>query len=594
MKIIIILIYALCISVVGGSNESINIVHANEILEKFNKCVDLNYDSKYIDGDLFLNNSLNLKKEPIISNITIENSIIDGDINFSYMKFNKVSFFNSTFNGNFKASNSLFLNDANFLNCRFYGFADFIGAQFSENADFGGALFNDSNFNSILVKKYANFKNSKFLRQTFFSGASFKGSSFMRCIFFGFADFSASQFDSMSNFNSICFKDGARFSGSNFNYDLKMDNSTASRSVDFNNVVFKGVAEFQNSNFTDFSFYRCEFRERCDFRKSIFNKNTTISETEFIKDVDFSSSEFKGDLKLTRSYFLGSSNFFSSKFKGDAGFRYSQFSGDSDFSGAEFDRNVDFSNCIFNDTLMLRRSNFNGSISLMDSRFKKDILADDAVFNGNLNMNRTQFNNIYIRWVNIKKEIQYNETAYYLLIKNFKNLGLFSDANECYYALMSEMRNQTVHQSFSGQENKFLISLLYSLSQILYGFGTKPELPLVWSGLFVIAFAFYWYYIYLNMIVGSIYDRYGTMKRNIGATVNKEIYSEFLRFLDALKFSLNIFLSGTTLFFSPPEIPKRLTGSRVWMKRIYLAERTLGAGFFFLFFFAISKMLLSY
>ncbi|MCX6680556.1 MAG: pentapeptide repeat-containing protein [Methanothrix sp.] len=594
MKIITVLIFALIISVAGGSNESINIVHANEIIEKFKKGMDLNYDSKYIDGNLFLNNSLNSKNEPIISNITIENSIIDGDINFSYMKFNKVSFFNSTFIGNFKASNSHFLNDTNFLNCKFQGFTDFIRSQFYENADFGGASFNYSYFNSILVKKYANFKNSKFLRRTFFGGASFRGSSFERCVFSKFVDFSASQFDSMSNFKSICFNDGARFSGSNFNYDLKIDNSTAARSIDFNNVVFKGVAEFQNSNFTDFSSYGCEFRERCDFRKSIFNKNTTISENEFIKDVDFSSSEFKGDAEFKGSHFSGNLNFYSSKFKGDAGFRYSQFLGDSDFSGAEFDKTVDFSNCIFNDTLLLRRSNFNGSVCLMDSRFKKDVFADDAVFNGNLNMNRTQFSNIYIRWFNIKNGIQYNETAYYLLIKNFKNLGLFSDANECYYALMSEMRNQTVHQSFSGQENKFLISLLYSLSQILYGFGTKPELPLAWSGLFVIAFALYWYYIYQNMISGSIYDRYGTMKRNIGAPVNKKIYSELLRLLDAIKFSLSIFLSGTTLFFDPPEIPKRLTGSRVWMKRIYLAERTLGAGFFFLFFFAISKMLLSY
>jgi len=590
MKIIVVLIFVLIISIAEGSNESINMVHASEILEKFKKGIDINYDSKRIDGDLLLNNSINDKNKPILLAITIENSTIDGDINFSYMKFYKVSFWNSTFKGKFIASNSQFLNDTNFYNCKFHGFADFAGSKFFGNANFGNVAFNDSRFSGIIIKRYANFKNSAFLKQSSFYGATFEGSSFEHCNFSRSADFSASLFNLTSNFYKAYFNDLARFSSSIFNEDLKMEKSTIAGNIYFNNAIFNGDAKFQNSNFSDLTSDNCEFRKRCDFSDTIFNKNVTMSKNNYINDVAFSSCKFIGKSEFIDSNFLENADFSSSKFNGDAKFTGSRFLGVADFSEVEFEKTVDLSKCFFNDTLNLRKSNFNSFVSLTDSNFKKDILAEDAVFNGNLNLNRTRFGNMYIRWSNIKERIQYNETSYYLLIKNFQNLGLFSDANECYYAFMSETRNQTVYQSFSGQVNKFLMTILYSLSQILYGFGTKPELPLIWSGILVLAFALYWYYKYQKMIAGSIFDRY----RTLTTPENEKIYSKILRLKDAIKFSLNIFLSGTKLFFDPPEIPKKLIGSKVWMKRIYLIERTLGAGFFFLFFFAISKMLLSY
>lgn len=581
MKIIVILISILFISLAGGSNESLNLVSANEILDKFVSDMNVNYDSKIIKGDLIFNNSLNGHNEHIISNITIENSIIEGNVNISDMKFYRVSFFNSTFEGNFTALDCIY-NDANFSDCSFRGFADFGGskfldkasfekifikerAQFSScefsspvdfhdavfdnNADFSKIRFHDeSNFRRITFRRYADFSQSVFYKDCDFYGANFEWAAYFKKCNFQTVDFSTSLFNYTSDFTYALFFDEAKFSGCQFINGITMEASKSTGFMDINNAIFGEDATFSSSRFADFRCSNCEFRKRCDFYKS--------------------------------------------EFKGDAIFKYSRFLGDSEFSGVKFEKKVDLSNCVFNNTLMLKRSNLTGSVNLMNSVFKKDILADDAIFNGHLNMNQTQFGKMYVRWFNLRKGIQYNETAYYLLIKNFKDLGLFSDANECYYAFMSEMSNQTAHQSFSA--HSLLYSLLYSLSRFLYGFGTKPEYPLIWSGLFILIFAFYWFYIYKSITVGSIFDRYGTPKNNVGAPSNGNIHSEFMRLFKAIKFSLNIFLSGTKLFFDPPELPKKLTGSRIWMKRIYLAERTLGAGFFFLFFFAISKMLLSY
>lgn len=582
MKVIVILISILFISLAGGSNESLNLVSANEILDKFVSDMNVNYDSKIIKGDLIFNDSFNGHNEHIISNITIENSIIEGDVNISDMKFYRVSFFNSTFEGNFIALNCIY-NDVNFSACNFRGIADFgrsrffnkasfekifikekaqfssceflslvdfHDALFDNNADFSDIKFrSESNFKSITFKRHADFSESVFYKNCSFYGANFEWAAyFANCIFQKMVDFSTSLFNYTSDFSNANFFDGAKFSGCQFINGITMELSNANGFMDINNAIFGEDATFLNSRFADFRCSNCEFRKRCDFYKS--------------------------------------------EFKGDAIFKDSHFLGDSEFSEVKFEKKVDLSNCVFNNTLMLKRSNLTGSANLMNSVFKKDILADDAIFNGRLNMNQTQYGKMYVRWFNLRKGIQYNETAYYLLIKNFKDLGLFSDANECYYAFMSEMSNQTAHLSFSA--HSILYSLLYSLSRFLYGFGTKPEYPLIWSGLFILIFAFYWLHIYKNITVGSIFDRYGTLKNNVGAPANGNIYSEFMRLFTAIKFSLNIFLSGTKLFFDPPELPKKLTGSRIWMKRIYLAERTLGAGFFFLFFFAISKMLLSY
>jgi hypothetical protein len=61
--------------------------------------------------------------------------------------------------------------------------------------------------------------------------------------------------------------------------------------------------------------------------------------------------------------------------------------------------------------------------------------------------------------------------------------------------------------------------------------------------------------------------------------------------IEAARFSATVFLSGTKLFVDPPKCPK-LRGcgfiSRN-VKHIFTLERTLGALFFFLLFFAISR-----
>jgi hypothetical protein len=582
MKIIFVLISILIISLAGGSNESLNIINSSEILNKFKNNEDVNYDAKLIDGNLLFNNSLNNKSSPIHFNITIENSTIVGDVNLSYTKFNKVSFFNSTFTGSIIAKNSFF-NDANFsfckiydkvdftrsrfqssakfdetninksaifLSCEFHSLADFKGTNFKDIADFRKVkFFNDLDFNEIIVKRDAYFSESVFSGNSTFSKVNFKGrTSFVDCIFSEKVYFRVVTFNLASDFRNVCFKKGATFSSCEFNEDCAMQGWNASGPIGINHAIFGEDAKFQDSNFFNYTCCYCEFKRGCDFSNSTF--------------------------------------------KGDANFKFSKFGGDPDFSDVIFGKTVDLSNCIFNNTLRLKRSNFTGSVNLMDSVFHGDVFAEDAIFNGILSMNRTQYSCLYVRWSNLKKGILYNETAYHSLIKNFKNLGLFSDANECYYAFMSEVGTQTAQQSIS--VHSLFYFFIYSISRSLYGFGTKPEYPLIWSGILIFVFAFYWYYKYRSVTTGSIFDRYGVVESKKGVTVTVDMQSEFTRLLDAIKLSLNIFLSGTKLFFDPPEIPKRLTGSRIWMKRIYLVERTLGAGFFFLFFFAISKMLLSY
>ena len=360
-------------------------------------------------------------------------------------------------------------------------------------------------------------------------------------IFYGGAGFGKCNFTKDVDFSKSLFNSSLSFLSANFSKNASFSRGT------FSDAVFKDSSFFGEADLSD-----CKFKKQCNFLSSDFHGNFIMSGTEFLENADFSLSKFLNDVD----------------------FKNSKFSKKAEFVGVRFEKNADFSGCIFNESLNLRKSIFNGTTSFTDSDINGNLLAEEAHFNDALNLNRTKYKNIYIKWDNVGT-VKYNETAYYLLISNFKNLGLFSDANKCYYDFMSEMANQSKYQTFAGRPDTFLPSFVYLFAKELYGFGTKPELPLIYSTALILFFALIWHFKYLSSSTrsGNIYDRYGSAKNgNKALSSNGNLYSGFLRFINALTFSINIFLSGTKLFVDPPEMPKRTKGSQIWMNRIYLLE----------------------
>jgi len=248
-----------------------------------------------------------------------------------------------------------------------------------------------------------------------------------------------------------------------------------------------------------------------------------------MSSIEFASAQFSG----------GDANFERANFSGFAIFEEAKFSGgDANFNGAQFSNNV-----IFEKAEIKKYALFNGV---------NFIKSCDA-----LCLNRTECDKICIKWDSIKDgKLMFNDEAYLNLIKNYKNLGWFEDYNECYYYYMKERNCDGCF--------RWVVSRVF---YVTYGYGAKPEYPLIWSIAIILIFGFIWWGTEPSLKSGKYVS---TLK-------------------DAFRFSFMVFLSSTKLSVDPPDLEIR---EESWDKSIFLAERLIGSLLFFFFLFAASTSLL--
>jgi hypothetical protein len=277
----------------------------------------------------------------------------------------------------------------------------------------------------------------------------------------------------------------------------------------------------------------------------MFDEDAYFWETEFLRDVGFGMSRFHRDADFTNSKFNGNTYFEYSIFNRTAKFSGSQFKDNAYFSYSRFEDHLDFTKCKFNNIFNLRGSLFNHSISLKD----------------------VDFDTIYIDWDDIENTKKtFDGKVYLTLIENYKERGFFNDADSCYYQFRLD---QLMHQNPVENFAKYLIDLG---GWMFYGYGTRPDLPIIWS-------------IFLIMIFGLVFWR-NALKRTKIATQGR------ISVEDWLGFSAAVFLSGTKFFVDPPQIPEPLSEPNSRIKRVFIAERVLGALFSILLFLAISRSLI--
>lgn len=311
--------------------------------------------------------------------------------------------------------------------------------------------------------------------------------------------------------------------------------------ADFGNSQFQGEVSFIKSQFEeDVSFNRAEFSQKASFSKSLFSK-----------DIYFRRSLFRKDLYFNRS-----------RFSGDAYFKESQFCARAYFRKSQFNKEADFS-----------QSKFMGSTADFESaQFLGDAFFDDTSFEGGLTLSRTKYERLYIRWKSISKpkypwkflenwkrtsrlayDTDHGETVYLLLIDNFKKLGFFEDADDCYYHYRNE-RRQDLPRPYKPVDWILMAS---------YGYGVRPIRPLVWAVIFFLAF---------GLLYATFGDVLGTTK-----TISP---------IDAFNISSTVFLSGTKLI----EDPNRAATGALYL--IFTVERLLGSLFFALFLISIGRTII--
>ena len=261
---------------------------------------------------------------------------------------------------------------------------------------------------------------------------------------------------------------------------------------------------------------------KVDFRDIITKERVDIG-SQLNRDANFSGSQFYNDV-----HFNGS------------------FNGPAFFTDSLFNRSAIFIDCKFNSDAFFDNSRFT-VIAFIKSQFNNDAFFGGARL-GLLQLSFTKYDKLHIRWNNIGKLV-YDDMTYLLLIENFKKLGFFEDADNCYYSYRIERRRN--------------LPTLYKLADWilmnLYGYGVKPLRPL--AGLVIVLIAF-----------GLLYSYYEIAGNTLG---------------DAFNTSSTVLLSGSQLIGTPA-----YPTSGILPYWIFTFEKLLGSLFFGMFLISIGRTII--
>ena len=361
---------------------------------------------------------------------------------------------------------------------------------------------------------------------------------------------------------------------------IEIKNSVFKDDVSFNNSIFQKLANFENTTFEGYvDLSGAQFKKPAYFRQATFNKSiycksakfnyTSFSKAHFNQDASFTNAKFTQDVNFNNVYFSCDTSF-----SGEASFNNARFFGDADFENAKFMSDAIFTNVQFNKNANFRHALFQKGAKFDDAEFKDDAFFQDAAFMGlvdSIDFTRIHFNNMYIEWDKIDNKLVYDNEAYLSLIENYKKLGFFKYADDCYDRYRQEYQKNTM----SGIE-----SLADNILDLTYGYGTKPINAVISSIILIVFFGFIWW--------GCIFCSYENNPMKIGKTQQSRID----KLLIAIKFSFSIFFSGTPLVTDQPKRPNLMGLSRYLMIILFIIERGVGLALFFFFLVAIGRTII--
>ncbi len=272
------------------------------------------------------------------------------------------------------------------------GLVNFAGVSFEEPVDLRSTVFENS----------ASFAKVKFLADSKFAGARFKGATdFRYSEFGGLATFTSAQFLNDTSFGYAQFDGDAVFLGSDFVGD-----------VDFDSAQFSKMTSFWSAKFENVSFLDSDFAGRTNFGYTQFKSNTVFAGTRFGNDVVFRAAQFSSNATFANANFEGLSEFNEVYFKGMAIFLITKFTDNAYFTDARFDKDL-----------------------ILEGARIYSMQLDNATFGdgSRIRLKDADFNRFVVRWKTIKDLLIFHGAAYQALVKNYKNLEWFDDADECYY-----------------------------------------------------------------------------------------------------------------------------------------------------------------
>jgi len=236
--------------------------------------------------------------------------------------------------------------------------------------------------------------------------------------------------------------------------------------IDFTDARFKGDAKFSRAMFGDQNtrtvvFEGAKFEVTSDFSWAQFSCDVIFNDALFIGNTSFRKARFSNEARFFSAKFSSNVYFFSAKFSGNAIFILAQFSCNARFTSAKFDSGGYFSS-----------AKFNGGAKFYNAQFGYDAIFTDTLFDKELDLCKLKFSQLYISWNSINDNLVYDGPAYLALIKNFKIIERFVDADDCYYQYRKESQDR---KRLYGEVNGWDSSKLSDItSWISCGYGVRP------------------------------------------------------------------------------------------------------------------------
>jgi hypothetical protein len=350
-----------------------------------------------------------------------------------------------------------------------------------------------------------NLSNGRPIRDTFINGyldmgkinknSSFDGITIERCYIDGDMILSNKKLKSKVSFFKTTFNGTAQIDNNRFEGGANFKHAIFNNNVTFINDSFQGIVNFQWTNFSrsaDFS--QTQFFGTMEFMNAFFCQEAVFASTIMMCSPSFFKACFNGSALFMGAKINGESDFNPTYFYGNASFFKTQFNNTADFAGSQF-----IGRAIFSEAIFLKEANFLGAKFEKDADFSStdfngDVTMTGTSFNSSINLNEARFSKLKIDWdqingkINGRDQLIYNGSTYLELIKNFRDLEKFEDADSCYYTYRWNKQQYD-------PERPLNLKVLDIISWACCGYGVSLTKTISTSLLLMLAFSgWFWFF----------------------------------------------------------------------------------------------------
>jgi hypothetical protein len=411
-----------------------------------------------------------------------------------------------------------------------------------------------------------------------------------------------SSIQGLANFEGVTFQQPVSFSGTEFVNSTSFRKARFLEDVSFERAKFSGQTDFRESRFNGMAaFTMAEFRKEVSFASARFGGDTIFLGAKFIENASFdfaqfsqlvsfygaqfsrvtgfTNSQFDGISNFGSTKFLGNTSFAATSFNGDVIFRAAQFSNGTTFGLASFAGFADFASVDFKVVAFFGLAKFSDNAHFTEANFEKGLILEGSRFysmqleNANfgpgarLNLNNSDFSKFMVRWDTIKDLLVFNGAAYLALVKNYKNLEWFDDADNCYY----QYRRISQEQEPWGW-TKFVDIIAWASA----GYGVRVSYTIFWCIFTIIFFG-------VALYVGNGMRKFEFEGLEIAGGSAKVVPGNRVSLIDAMYFS--------TAMFTTSQAPVN-TYPVGFYRHMAMLEGILGWFFLGLFVVVLSGMLI--